>query len=676
MGRTSAGVEVLKRRGLILLGLALLVGSVLLVGRHWFVDTVERPIAAVAPDTTAPSVETQHNEDASPRPQAAANSRTTASAPTATTSGLRGRVIDAVTRQPIKQFDIRITRWDREADRLLEPITKTFRGETGRFTWSDLPSSASGGSVTAPGYQLFNLGDAATAAGQTSREVVVPLLRGHAVRGRVFERSTGAGIGGAHIGFNVLTPSSDYRWRSDTKSNDDGSFVLDGVPAGEVTLIVRAEGHGTREIEIVVDDKTPEQEVALSAGGTIAGTVTTAAGVPVKSQIVLFGASAGNRVETDDGGQFSFKHLPAGKYSLTASGPNGGGARQTIELGEDERKEGITLAFASGRSVRGTIKGLRPEEVERTYVGLYGQRRSYPFLQARPDPRGAYVFATVPPGPARLSVHTPSRSLFKAIDVPADRDLAVDIVLSQGVRVSGRITQGGKPVRKMLFLQPTQSEEQTHYRTETSEDGLYEIEGVVPGEYRFGSYEEFNRPITIVSDTVANIDIPMVELAGGVLEDGSAVPIVDANVFVRGIEPGTSHVRVDRTTDDFGEFKLLGLEPGEVVLTVYKPGYELYREKIVYGSPITNKKVTLRKGGGVEVRAQVKAGSEQERGFTIVEDVPNNEQGVHFWIPLDSDGIGYVPRALAGSDLEYYSSSSNKWMVVREWDGRALDLKL
>ena len=40
-------------------------------------------------------------------------------------------------------------------------------------------------------------------------------------------------------------------------------------------------------LEILVDEKTPPQEIAVSTGGTIAGTVTTAAGAPVKGSVYL-----------------------------------------------------------------------------------------------------------------------------------------------------------------------------------------------------------------------------------------------------------------------------------------------------------------------------------------------------------------------------------------------------
>ena len=39
-----------------------------------------------------------------------------------------------------------------------------------------------------------------------------------------------------------------------------------------------------------------------------------------------------------------------------------------------------------------------------------------------------------------------SRYTHKSIDVPADQDVVLDIVFPPGARVSGRVTQGAKPV--------------------------------------------------------------------------------------------------------------------------------------------------------------------------------------------------------------------------------------
>ena len=72
------------------------------------------------------------------------------------------------------------------------------------------------------------------------------------------------------------------------------------------------------------------------------------------------------------------------------------------------------------------------------------------------------------------------------------------------------------------------------YRATTSADGQYELEGVPPGDYFIRADKDIIRRITVVGDDVLNIDIPLVQLSAQVVEDGGAVPIVGASVYVRG----------------------------------------------------------------------------------------------------------------------------------------------
>ncbi len=183
--------------------------------------------------------------------------------------------------------------------------------------------------------------------------------------------------------------------------------------------------------------------------------------------------------------------------------------------------------------------------------------------------------------------------------------------------------------------------------------------------------EDISRLITIAGDAVLNIDIPSVQLAVRVVEDGGAVPIVGAKAYLRGSEPETARVRGDRQTDDFGEFKFVGIELGDIMLLIYKPGYELHREKIAYSAPIT-KTITLRKSAGVEVR--VKPGSRRfPRGFTLTQYIPNNEYQIDLWMPLDREGLCHVPAALAGTTF-HVGRFSGEPLVFEEWDGQSFEL--
>ena len=156
------------------------------------------------------------------------------------------------------------------------------------------------------------------------------------------------------------------------------------------------------------------------------------------------------------------------------------------------------------------------------------------------------------------------------------------------------------------------------------------------------------------------------------MEDGGSVPVVGADVYLRGSAPETARVRGDKRTDDFGAVALTGIEPGEIVLIVYKSGYEMYREKIAYSSPITNKTITLRKNGGVEVR--VKTGSRRfPIGFTITQSFPSNDNLIDIWVPLDRERVGHVPSALAGTTFQI-GRFSGQPLVYEDWDGQPFEL--
>jgi hypothetical protein len=344
-----------------------------------------------------------------------------------------------------------------------------------------------------------------------------------------------------------------------------------------------------------------------------------------------------------------------------------------FELQQDEIKEGILLVVGAGRSIRGLVTGLRPEQFEHVALHLHSETNSA-FFSANTDERGAYSINGVPPGPATLTLIVATGfQLEKQVHMPADHDLTLDLAVPVGSQLSGRITQEGKPASdKGISMRPVDDKMNILYHARAEEDGSYTFESVRPGDYLVRAEGDISRRITIAGDTTLNIDIPSVQLAARVVEDGGSVPIVGANVYLRGFGPETARVRGDKQTDDFGQFALTGIEPGEIVLLVYKPGYELYREMIAYSTSITNKTITLRKSAGVEVR--IRPGSRRfPRGFTLTQRFPSNEYVVDLWMPVNGEGICYIPSALAGTTFEI-GRFSGEPIVIKEWDGQPFDL--
>lgn len=667
-----------KHRWLILAGLALLACGALLIGHQWFIHAGPPPV--VAATATRQLVAPQPDHVQPPAVAAtAAHAAPASPSPVITTGVFRGRVIDAATRKPVpQQFEVRLARIQRGPEiREEQPITQTFQSDTGRFAWKDAPAGTWNVTVAAPRYQHFRVEGFSVVAGKTTREIVMPLQRGYTLRGRVFDQVSGIGIGEAWITFKDASAWRGQRPDEErfAKSKDDGTFVLDGVPGGDMIVSAAAKDHAYREVAVTVANETPPIEIGLATGGKISGMVVAPDGTPVKGMVMLSGPGVGYGAQIDETGNFSFAQQPAGRYELRATTASGS-AKQKIELGENEVREDILLHVAQGRSVRGMIKGLRPEQLTQTIISLNSESGSA-FFTARADEQGAYALNGVPPMRGTLTAYVPmSRRTVRTVEVPANKDIVLDIFFPPGARVSGIVSRGGKPARTMVSMGLDNPKADTLYQAKTAEDGRYEIEAVPPGEYRIRAEGDVSRVVSVAGDTVLNIDIPLVQIAGRVLEDGTgAVPVVGADVYVRGIEEATDRVHAFRQTNHFGNFSMTGLQTGDVLLTVYKPGYEMYRERITYATPITDKKITLRQGGGVEIRVQSSANAESLHGFMMTEKMRGDAWDVDLWIPVDREGIGHLPSALAGSTLEI-QGSGDKPIVIREWDGQSLDLKL
>jgi hypothetical protein len=659
-------------------GLVLLaIGAALLFGRQWSSST-ESTLIEVEPVTKQPVAPTV--DSAEPPPVAEATATTAPNATAATPGGtFRGRVIDAVTRRPVEKFEITLAgvpQGDIVGD---EPrIAKTFRSTDGRFAWRQAPVGNWNARIAAPRYQHFHVENLSIAAGQTTREVVMPLQRGHTLEGRVFDQVSGAGIGDAWVNFRepgAWRGSVDPLREHYAKSKPDGTFVLDGVPSGDMILTAGASNHASREIAVIVNDDTPPIAIGLATGGKVAGMVLSPEGTPAKGGVFLAGPGIPFHKQLDETGSFSFEHRPAGHYQLSTR-TDAGTASQDFELAENEIREDIVLQVGrEGRSMRGIVRGLRPEQLKHTVISVHSETKRANF-GAQPDEDGAYAVRGLPTGRAQVTAYAAmSRQITKTIDVPADADVVLDIVFPPGVRLSGVVTQDAKPAGgRSIFVAPPDGKREVTYQAMTAQDGRYEIEGVQTGEYRVSVHEGISRVVTIAGDTVVNIDMPWVQLGGRIVEDGGMVPIVNAGVHVIGIEPQTAIVRSYKESDDFGQFRLIGIDPGEILLTVYKPGYEMQREKISYSSPITNKTIVLRKSAGVEVRVQSAPTGPEIRQLFISEKMPGSDYGIGLTIALDGAGIGYLPSALAGSTLSIHRSGARP-IVIEKWNGQSLELK-
>jgi hypothetical protein len=657
------------------LSLALI--ACLAVVAWWWLRSPEAPVAPTPSVATEPApapapAEATTHTDVSPQPADPA------------VSTFRGRVIDAVNREPVREFELRFAEWGRSTSQQT-PGPQKFQSDDGRFEWQQLPPGRWMMIAEAAGYQPFFLQSLELVGGKTTSEVVLPLVRGNTVRGRVYDLASNTGIASAYITYHPAGEGfyqGNFRLRPSTQSGKDGTFILSGIPSGRITLDVSASNYSSRELDLTVDDDTPPLEIGLSGGGIISGRITASDGVTTVAgwaglyRIEVSG-SPGGEGRTNEAGEFSFPSLAPGKYRLTGRGP-GGSATRELTLAEGERMEGVILALRGGGTLRGRVTGLRPDDMKRLNITLTPDGEMGVGAEATINERGEYELRNARPGRGRLSADVNMRrQLARMIDVPANTDLTVDFDFPRGARISGRVTQRGRPVAGAWLeprpVAPGKDEDLFLYGVATAPTGHYVMEDVPPGEYTIRIEGFKSRPFQVAGDTVFDIDASP-QLAGRILEDNGKVPIAEAQLGVWPADPKASRMWALDHSDHYGRFSMAGLEPRDLVMTVYKPGYAMFRERIAYATPILDMTIRLRRDPGVEVRAYDAATGKPLTSLRATEMLGDRPAVVQVPVPLDEKGVGYIPAALAGTTVAFWAEGYAT-QSVSSWDGERLDLK-
>jgi hypothetical protein len=642
----------------IILGGALVVGLVLL--GHWMMRPVEvadvpRPAEATSPaESQAPATaETVPANERSGKPAFAT---------------FRGRVIDAVTDQPIREFEVQLqgARSGQAGDET--PDTRSVRSGDGRFEWPNLPAGEWTVSASADGYQRFKLADVRLEVGTTS-EIVLALRHLPAIRGRVYDEDSGAPIGDARVAVRMHRVGTDSV-RGATTAND-GTFELENLAPGPMTVGVGAKHYASRELEVEVGEDTPPLQIGLMPGGAITGRLMAPDGTtPAMGTVSLFELDGhSGHMTTSPGGQFEYRHLAPGRYRLNARA-EGGRATRDITLARSERIEGLILTLTAAHSIRGVVTGLGREELSLVYISVMRDGEEL-HMEVELDDTGTFAIHGVAPGRVFVTASTERRQVTE----PADSDLTVNLDFPRGARLSGRITRSGEPLRNVEVspLPPPGVRQAVSVQgTSTSDDGAYTMENLPLGTYVLMINSFQSGLVKVSGDTVFDFEVPDGRLSGRVLA-AQGEPVMGALAFMWPDGHEMIHP-FNGSSDQSGRFTLEGLEPGEFVLTIYKSGYEMFRKHISFDPQTPELTVRLREERGVEVAAHEAVSGNPVKSLVAVE-VIGSGMGSVVRVELDDDGRGYLPSALAGSTLKFVAPDCIP-TDVEGWDGNSLDLRL
>ncbi len=476
---------------------------------------------------------------------------------------------------------------------------------------------AAGGQANAPGENLPQWSAVLPGVAAGSTDVVLALKAPVGLGGRVVD-DLGSPV--KKFGINAH-PSSDalemgelahnVAWKSQTFESEDGSFLLTGLQAGKWNLEAEADGYVKSEddLEVEVPRKEPPLLIQLARAGSASGVVLDPDGRPTASAEVVGNTGTGGffspqddhgSAETDPKGAFHLKNLPVGSVALTADAK--GFAKSEpwpVQIAAGQTIEGVVLRLRRGGRLTGEVFDERGGHAAGRNVQVMSMT-AQEMRQVRVDALGQFAVDNLTPGtyqvivePAQAEAEEMARkaadggdmdiaevfSKIKMTSAEIKENETTHVVLGAPpkapVRVFGRVTQAGEPVRTGMIVCVGEGGSLLSKLKmgKVRESGDYELSLDEPGdvvlsyqrEMGLGGGMEFHATIPEEKEHRVDIELPTGGLRGVVRgPDGAPVENVAVDLLRSGgLSPlGMMDGGEGVSTDERGRFEFQGLHPG------------------------------------------------------------------------------------------------------------------
>lgn len=295
-------------------------------------------------------------------------------------AGFAGRVVDAASGAPIPAFTVHarfpeLGELEGAVDSLPPDWIAGVPFEDSRGHWELIGDHAPGAlaaiEVRSAGYAPA-LVESVPARIAGEEELVIELVRGTRIAGRVVERESGAPVAGARVlRFTGRVPVEALENWSETtieaRTDASGAFLLENVPPGEMSLAVQHDdwpAHADGPFE--VGSAPVERWIELLRGGRIRGLLAEVGGSALAGEelsLWRIGSAQHWKATTAADGSFKLDGLPEGRYRLgwmrTVGTTRFEDLGVLLELGPDETRT-VALRPAGSATLRGVLTCAEP----------------------------------------------------------------------------------------------------------------------------------------------------------------------------------------------------------------------------------------------------------------------------------------------------------------------------
>ncbi len=369
-----------------------------------------------------------------------------------------------------------------------------------------------------------------------------------------------------------------------------GRYRIEGVPAGQGTVLIRHPDFLPRDVDDVVaeEGRTIEVSTLLERGESIHGTVVDAAGRPSANATVwgelqdgtqdvpiYFGPRYSDVVVTDRTGAFVARGLPPGRFELSAFAP-GAAPAEPVVVATGERA--VTLRLGPLFSITGRVRLRGGAPVRNALVTiLRWDQDERDEVRTRAD--GTFVLPDVDEGTHQLRIQRGAwyepNIVSEVVDDVEAGGPPLEITVEPGATIEGRVLVSGgiQRARGRVSCWPAVESDDPSQEDTSSEstpieaDGSFRLVGLRPGRYRVEVDAPPAQPAAVTADT-GTTDL-VVPLAPGATLRGALVWPEGkwARAFV---EARTGPDLAARTAVQHGvEFELTSLATGRYELIAY-----------------------------------------------------------------------------------------------------------
>ncbi|MCU1278611.1 MAG: hypothetical protein JWM53_2157, partial [bacterium] len=260
---------------------------------------------------------------------------------------IRGRVVRGSDGSPVVGAAVRTAAGD--IGPRLPADGAAVTDENGRFSVGGLAPGRHRVVAFAAGLATSDPVDVNAEAGHGTPEIVLRLQAASSIRGVVVDGSDPV------AGATVSVPRFGEIPGGDAVTQSDGSFVLDAVPRGVVTLRVAPYEVKTPKTIVVDRPQLDGVRIVVEAMGSIAGRVTRF-GKPYTG-IGVFCPGRADPVFADGDGNYVLRGLRPGKYQIVAQDGRVGGFAEpaVISLDRDEHRTGADIDLQYAGSIAGVV---------------------------------------------------------------------------------------------------------------------------------------------------------------------------------------------------------------------------------------------------------------------------------------------------------------------------------